>query len=70
MNIFTTFHKDWTKIVDYLLTVKVLANQFFFETPFRRIKEKSGSALDYLCYKTFNMIILSPEDSSSISRKA
>ena len=33
MNIFTKFHKDWTKIVDFLLIAKFLASANNFGTP-------------------------------------
>ena len=33
MNIFTKFHKDWTRIVDFLLIAKFLASANNFVTP-------------------------------------
>ena len=33
MNIFTKFHKDWSKIVDFLLLAKFWAWALFFYSP-------------------------------------
>ena len=43
MNIFTKFHKDWTIIVDFLLTAKFLANPDNYESP-------CTNTLDYANY--------------------